>query len=122
MGRQLSKWKNTGKYAWNETTSEYEFRVSPKFKTKKQAIDYSNKNPDLDKYFTVRDKETTDQCKADKLDPYGAFTEEMGGKPSKKQMLERGYTKEQLKEGVDKLLEKEKRQPSFISRISGGRF
>ena len=88
MGRALVKWKRTGKLAWVESSSPNQFRVSPKFKTSKQASKYAANN-DLDSYFTVRDKPTTDECKADKLDKYGYFTERMGGKPSTTQLKER---------------------------------
>ena len=88
-GRKLTKWKKTGKYAWHENTSEYQFRVSPKFKTSKQAEAYADKKGLRGTHFTVRDKPTHDECKADKLDSYGYYTEKMGGKPSTTQLKER---------------------------------
>tara|TARA_Y100000034_G_scaffold130752_1_gene189981 strand:- start:263 stop:868 length:606 start_codon:yes stop_codon:yes gene_type:complete len=101
MARILGKWKNTGKYAWHEDTSEYKFRVSPKFKTSKQAENYAKKEGiGWHSYFTVRDKPTSDECKADKLDPYGHYTQKNGGVPSTAQMRNRSDYNVHGKDGV----------------------
>ena len=64
MGRELVKWKGTGMWAWKENNTQYEFRVSPKFKSKKKAQNYEKP---LNKMFENDDTPTKDRMMADSL-------------------------------------------------------
>ena len=82
MGREIGKWKDTGKWARWETNTEHQFRVSPKFKTAKEAHSYMKPTTKDGKYtlFTPNDRPTKDPELADSLHYPNWDNLERGGK------------------------------------------